>query len=259
MLDAVKTGTALVVSLNSEPGRFRNVGVGEHLVLRFGKLNPAITGLQIHRAQLPAPGWVFKAGAEAGFLLLITDREPVFQYRDAAAHQHALKFWAGLPELLNLLGRAESHHVFHPGAVIPTAIEEQNLASGGEVLHIALEIPLGLLLIRGCAQRHYPATAWVEGLGYPLDRSALASGVPPFKEQDDAIAAVFDPVLHLDQLHLEPGQFFFIELAIEPGFLALRIGRKIIKDWRGKIAIARAFSLRFTCFSMGSRVLFGLF
>jgi len=84
------------------------------------------------------------------------------------------------------------------------------------VLHVALEIPLGLLLIGGGAQGHL-AAAGVEKLGDALDRAPIANRIPALKQQDQAIAYILDLILHLHQLHLQAGQFLFIELAIELG------------------------------------------
>src|SRR5215212_1164221 len=51
-----------------------------------------------------------------------------------------------------LFFRAKAHHILHPGAIVPTAIEDHYLAGGGEVLHVTLDIHLRLLAIRGRRQ-----------------------------------------------------------------------------------------------------------
>jgi hypothetical protein len=45
-----------------------------------------------------------------------------------------------------LLG-AEAHHPLDAGAVVPGAVEQHDLAAGGQVRHVALEVPLGLLAL----------------------------------------------------------------------------------------------------------------
>ena len=61
MADAVQARTALVVGLYGESRRFRDVGMGEHLILRAGEVDPAIAGFKIHGAELPAPGRILEA------------------------------------------------------------------------------------------------------------------------------------------------------------------------------------------------------
>jgi hypothetical protein len=132
------------------------------------KFHPAVAGFEIHRAELPATGGVIDAGAEASLLLLIAHRKPILEQHDLRAHQHALEFQAGKQKLLHLLGGAKAHHLLHAGAVIPAAIEEHHLAGGGEVLHIALEIPLALLAVGGLTEGHHLTAARIKRLGDPF-------------------------------------------------------------------------------------------
>ena len=101
------------------------------------------------------------------------------------------------------------------------------------MLHIALEIPLGLLLVGGGTQGHHPAAAGIERFGDALDRAALTGGVAPLEDHDQTEAGALDPVLHLHQLQLELGQFRFVEAAVE-----LLAGRA--RHSRGGLTLARA-------------------
>ena len=61
-------------------------------------------------------------------LLLVSDREPVLEQAYAGAHQHAFEFRHRSVELLVLLGSAETHYAFDSGAVVPAAVEQDDLA-----------------------------------------------------------------------------------------------------------------------------------
>ena len=79
---------------------------------------------------------------EPALLLLVADREPVLEQDDAVLDQQPLEDRALLQEPPVLLGRAEAHDVLDAGAVVPAAVEQDDLAGGGQVLDVALEVPL---------------------------------------------------------------------------------------------------------------------
>src|ERR1041384_4057936 len=119
MGDQVESGGALVVSRDDEPRGVRGVGVGEHLVLCLGVVDPASSRLDVDRAQLPALNRVLQTGLEAALLLLVADREPVLQQHDSRTLDDALELRTGAHELLVLLVGAEAHHPLDAGAVVP--------------------------------------------------------------------------------------------------------------------------------------------
>ena len=80
------------------------------------------------------------------------------------------------------------------------------------MLHVALEIPLGLLLVRRRPQGDHAAAPWIHRLGEAFDRTAFSRRIPSFKQDDHAESGGFHPVLHLDQLRLQPRQFLFVTL-----------------------------------------------
>ena len=221
MADAVQAGAALVVGVHHPPGGLLDVGVFEHVVLGAGVVDPAPAGLQVHRAQFPAFGRVDDAALEAALLLLVADREPVFDQHDARAHQHAFEFRAGAQELEILLLGAEAHDPFDAGAVVPAAIEQDHFAGRRQMRDIALEVPLGLFPLGRRAQRHHPAHAGVQTRGDALDGAALAGGVAAFEDHHDAQPFGLDPLLQLDQLDLQIAQFVLVELHRQLGLAAL--------------------------------------
>src|SRR5204863_5077030 len=64
------------------------------------------------------------------------------------------------------------------------------------------------------------ATARVERRGKALDRPALAGRVAPLEDEHDLLAGRLDPVLHLDQLHVQFGELLVVLLALQ--LLAVR-------------------------------------
>ena len=172
--------------------------------------------LQVHRRELPVLGDVLQAGLETPLLLGGAHREPVLDDDDPGAHQHPLEPRTAAEELLHLFLGAEAHDPLDAGAVVPAAVEDHDLAGGGQVFDVALEVPLGALAFGGLGQRHHAAGARVEALGDALDRAALAGGVAPLEDDDHPQALLLDPGLQLHQLDLQPGQLRLVGLLVEP-------------------------------------------
>ena len=80
---------------------------------------------------------------------------------------------AQLKKAAMLLFRAEAHHVLDAGAVVPTAIEDDDFARRRKVRHVALQVHLALLAIR--SGRAAPRRGMTRG----LTRSVIALMVPP--------------------------------------------------------------------------------
>ena len=79
MSKAFQACPKFVVSFNREPGGLRDICSGEHDVLGFGIFHPAVSRLNIHGAQLPPPFFAVNPGLETLLLLIVIDREPVFE------------------------------------------------------------------------------------------------------------------------------------------------------------------------------------
>src|SRR5258707_8543222 len=95
----------------------------------------------------------------------------------------------------------------HAGAVVPASIEQDDFALGRQLSDIPLEIPLPALAFRRRPERNDAADARIEGLGYALDRAALAGGIPALEQHDDLEAVQPHPLLQLDELKLQMGKF----------------------------------------------------
>ena len=99
-------------------------------------------------------------------------------------------------EALVLLRRAEAHDMLDARAVVPAAVEENDLTARRHVLDVALEVPLGALSLGRRRQCDDAAVARVEPLGDPLDRSALPRGVTTFEHDRDPDSLRPNPVEH---------------------------------------------------------------
>ena len=150
---------------------------------------------------------------EAQVLLVVGDREPVFDQDDAGADQQALEFRRGVEEVLVLLVGAEAHDALDAGPIVPAAVEQHDLAARRQMRDIALEIPLGALALARRGQRDDPADARIEPLRDALDDAALARGIAALEHHDDLQLLMHDPVLQLDQFALQAKQLVEIEPA----------------------------------------------
>ena len=118
-----------------------------------------------------------------------------------------------------LLRGAVAHDVLDAAAVVPGAIEQADLAGGGQVRDVALEVPLGALTLGGHRKRDHARDTRVEVLGDAFDRSALAGRVAALEDDDDAGSGSPDPLLHLDQLRLQPQQLGLVQGTVHGGVL----------------------------------------
>src|SRR5215467_2159722 len=91
--------------------------------------------------------------------------------------------------------------------------------------HVALEIPLRLFSFGRNTQSHHTADSWVETLGDPLDRAALACCVTAFEQNHNPQLLVSNPLLQLDQFDLQSSQLFLVmTIAADEGGLLRRRG-----------------------------------
>src|SRR5262249_14379845 len=183
--DHVDPRAPLVVALHPLPRRLGHVGVHEHLVLGPRVVLPAGDGLQVEPGELPLPERVLQPGHQPLLLLLVADREPVLAEQDAVLHEQSLEDRALVQEPVVLLLGAEPHHVLYPGPVVPAPVEQRDLPARGQVLDVALEVPLGLLSLGRRAQRDDPGDPGIEVLGDPLDGAAFAGRVPALEHHHD--------------------------------------------------------------------------
>src|SRR5258708_11730527 len=83
-----------------------------------------------------------------------------------------------------LLG-AKSHDPLYARAVIPAAVEQDDVPAGGPVPDVALEVPLGLFPLGRRGQRDDLGDPGVEVLRDPPDPAAPSRPVPALSDHDD--------------------------------------------------------------------------
>ena len=133
---------------------------------------------------------------------------------------------AGAQELAVLVLGAKAHDALDAGAVVPGAVEEHDLARGRQPLDVALEVPLGLLALgRLWPVPRYAHDAGVQPLGDALDDAALAGRIAALEDNHDLEAAGAHPLLQLDQLNVQPGEFLVVDRLVEPAFAFRRLSR----------------------------------
>ena len=185
----------------------------DHRLVGLGVVPPAADRFDVHRAQLPVLGRVADPRLEPAPLLVLADVQEVFEQEDAVVDELALDRRRQLEEVLVLLVGAEAHHALDAGAVVPGAVEQDDLARGGKAGHVALDVELALLAVRGCRQRHVLEHARAAALGDPLDHAALAGRVAALEDHDHPRPLGHRPGLQPGQLDLEPVQLRLERLA----------------------------------------------
>src|SRR5262249_21824545 len=98
--------------------------------------------------------------------------EPYFYQGDPRVDDVAFSRGANLQKMFMLTFVDKPHHVFDARPVVPTSIEDDDLAGGGKVRNVALNIHLALFTI---SRRRQSDTRKTRG----LTRSVMALIVPP--------------------------------------------------------------------------------
>src|SRR3974377_72285 len=110
--------------------------------------------------------------------------------------------------MLMFIGK--SHHIFNARAVVPAAVENDDLTGRGKVRHVTLHIHLALFAIARGRQRDDAENARAAPLADRLDRAAFAGRVTAFEYDNDSCSLGLDPVLKPAKLNLELVQMFLI-------------------------------------------------
>src|SRR5882724_2870525 len=100
--------------------------------------------------------------------------------------------------------------------VVPAAIEDHDLAGGGQMGHVALRVELRLLALGGGGEGDHPEDARAHALGDGFDGPALAGAVAALEDDTDLEAFMLDPLLELDELDVQLGQLLLVGLPLEP-------------------------------------------
>ena len=103
-------------------------------------------------AQLPLTERVVDAASEALRLRLLVNAEVELDENRALPHDVLLEPDDTLEEVSVLPLGAEPEHRFDQRPVVPGAVEQHDLALGGQVIDVTLEVPLALLAFAGLVQ-----------------------------------------------------------------------------------------------------------
>src|SRR6185436_2474565 len=141
--------------------------------------------------------------------------QPVLEQDDPGLDHDLLESRHHRQEALRLFLRAEAHHSFHAGTVVPAAIEDYDFTRRRQMLHVALRIHLGLLALGWSRQCDDPEHPRAHTLGDRLDGTSLAGAVTALEHDAYLQALVYHPLLQLDELHVQALEFLFIVLPTE--------------------------------------------
>ena len=101
-------------------------------------------------------------------------------------------------------------------AVVPAAGEDHDFSGGREKPHVALEEHLRFFAVRRSGQGYHSKGSWRHPLGDRFDRTPLAGGVAPLKQDNRSKVFGLDPLLEMTELDLELAQFLFVQLSFHP-------------------------------------------
>jgi len=118
------------------------------------------------------------------------------------ANQKSLKDGTVPEKLTVLFLGTKAHHLLHPGAVVPAAVEDDDFASGGQLFNVALSMELRFLPLGRRRECDHAKDARADALHDALDHAAFAGSISSFENDHDAGVRRLDPVLEFDKLNL---------------------------------------------------------
>src|SRR5262245_27890854 len=214
--DRVQPRRLLVVGTDDVPRRVLGVADLQHPVARLRVVVPLRPRRHVHRAQLPLAPRVLDPLLEPPLLLVVADLEPDLQQHRAALDEKLLDLRKQLEKALVVVLRAKAHDALDARAVVPASIEDDDFATRGKLLDVALHVDLRLLALGRRGQRDDPEHARAHALGQRADRAPFAGAVASFEDDDDAQLLRLDPFLQVAHLDLQPFELLFVRLALHP-------------------------------------------
>ncbi len=148
-------------------------------------------------------------------LLLRAHFQPVFEQDDAGVDHQPFEQRYRLQEGARLVLGAEAHHALDAGAVVPAAVEDDDLARRRQVRDVALAVHLGLLAVGGRRQRDDAKHSRAHAFGDGLDGAALAGAVATLEDDADLEALLHHPLPQRHQIDVQLLQFALVGLVRE--------------------------------------------
>src|SRR6266481_7687230 len=139
MRDAIQPRPPFIVGADDMPGCMLRMGCLEHHIARPGIIVPASIRFNIHRAQLPLPQRILHPRLKAALLFVHPDLEPKLDQDNAPFDDVFLHLRTERKKALVFGWRTEAHHIFDAGAVVPAAVEDDDLAGSREMLYVTLQ------------------------------------------------------------------------------------------------------------------------
>src|SRR5258705_1582190 len=226
MRDDIESRLPLVVGSSDKPWRPRGVGRLEHVVTCSRVIIPSRIRIQIHLGQLPDLSLVVDPRGEPISLLLRTYLEPVLEKYNPRFDYGLFDVRDHSQETLGLILRAKAHTPFDPGAIVPTAVENHDLAPGRKMRQVSLNIHLRFLAFRRGGHGNDAENARADSCGHGLDDTTFAGAISSLEDHAYLLALALHPFLKLDELNVQLAQLLLVFLALEPrnvGILALAI------------------------------------
>lgn len=165
---------------------------------------------QVHWAEFPLSDRIPETAFKPSLLLLLAHFQPILDENDPAINDVLFGDWTKFDKFPMLFGRAEAHHMFNAGTVVPTPVEQRNFSAGREVLHVPLHVYLGFLPVGWGGQGHNTKDPGTYPRGDSANRSSLPGAIAAFKDDDYSKPVVLDPCLKFAQLDLQPLKFVLI-------------------------------------------------
>src|SRR5271166_3511282 len=177
---------------------------------------------EVHRAKLPDLPTVTDSRKKTSRLLLLTHLKPIFNEDNSCLDHGFFPVRTEFHKPNDLLLGAKPHHALNPGAVVPTAIENNYFSSRRKMRDVALDVHLRLFSLgrrRQCNEsKHSRANPFRNALYDP----ALPCRITPFEDHNDLQSLVLHPQLQFDELGLQLCQMTFELLVLELRGLFLR-------------------------------------
>jgi len=147
--DDGEPGAALVIRQHDGPRGVFRVRALDHQVAHGRVIVPLLHAGHIHGRELPALERTVTAVVEALELRFPADIEPELEKVCAVIDDDALEVRRFIEEVPVLFRRTETHDWLHGAAIVPGAIEGDELAGSREMRDVALIVPLAALGLGG--------------------------------------------------------------------------------------------------------------
>lgn len=215
--DDIEPGLLLVIGPHDVPGQVFAMGPSKHFVARVAVIVPAPQRALVNGADLPLLERINPPICQSFLLFGFRYVEIILEKLRSGATEHALEWQNGAHELLVFCIRAEPHHLFDAGPVVPAAVHDDHFFAGRQAGDIALKVPAVVVAVGGFAESNDPGVARAEMRGKALDHAVLSRSIPAFEQDQDA-EIVFDQVsLQFYQFDLKAVEGLLVALGLRCG------------------------------------------